>query len=294
MSITPWAASGSGAVCPLAELTGCRRWGARGPVVLHLHREHAASSRTRAAPCGKPPMRPLEGWEGASKAPGLHSSPWPGIVTAQSPADEPTPGPVPPQAPLGSLQRILLKGAKTALPRQHQIRVSPPRPARPRQLNFLNVLRSYHARVSCSVWKRHPSPHERDKKPYSKTMPRISAGRATSFTLSLSPPKHPFVPSETLNSYRKSQSGKLPRTDEALPTHPPPFTVTIPSVWLLQLTHQPCGLRVLLWRVTYSPARSRERKWMTPGTLPAQPVAFTSRIPFPGPWILRQLWNPYS
>lgn len=64
LSITPLAAGGRGAVGPLAELTGCRHWGALGPAVLHLHhRKHTASSWTRAGRrglegsglCGKPP-----------------------------------------------------------------------------------------------------------------------------------------------------------------------------------------------------------------------------------------------
>lgn len=66
VSITPGTAGGRGSVGPLAKLTGCRHWGALGPAILHLHREHMASASTGAGrkslqgfgPCRKPFMRP--------------------------------------------------------------------------------------------------------------------------------------------------------------------------------------------------------------------------------------------
>lgn len=64
VSVTPLAASGTGAVGRLGKLTGSRCWGTLGPAVLHLHREHAASTRAGrrglqgSGSCGKPPTGP--------------------------------------------------------------------------------------------------------------------------------------------------------------------------------------------------------------------------------------------
>lgn len=74
-------------------------------------------------------------------------------------------------------------------------------------------------------------------------------------------PCHPSLPSGTLSPYFKSQSGKLPWADEAPPVCLLPLTVRIPNFWLLLLTCPHAGLGVLLWRETFIPAWSSERKW---------------------------------
>lgn len=66
VSITPGTAGGRGSVGPLAELTGCRHWGALGPAILQFHREHMARTSTGAGrkslegfgPCRKFSVRP--------------------------------------------------------------------------------------------------------------------------------------------------------------------------------------------------------------------------------------------
>ena len=62
VSIAALAAGGTGATGRLVKLTGCRCWGALGPAVLHLHREHSARAGRRglqrSGPCGKPHTQP--------------------------------------------------------------------------------------------------------------------------------------------------------------------------------------------------------------------------------------------
>lgn len=148
-----WWQRGCGSTCRADRLLALGGSGPSRPPSSRQHQGREERSGGVQEALWEAATRPCRVWTGLPK-PLASTAVSSETVPAQCQQMEQLTHPVPPPSPAdrGAPPGVSTKGAKSALPRQYQIRVSPPKPAHLTQFDSLGVPRS------CRVWRCYPGP----------------------------------------------------------------------------------------------------------------------------------------